>query len=46
MSLDPSAETDAGLRRRGVRRTALLLGVVAALFYVGFMAMMIYRGSR
>jgi hypothetical protein len=33
-------------RRRGVRRTALLLGFIAAVFYVGFMAMMIWRGSR
>ncbi|HEY4342001.1 MAG TPA: hypothetical protein VGM97_18810 [Steroidobacteraceae bacterium] len=33
-------------RRRSVRRTALLLGIVAAVFYVGFMAMMIWRGSR
>ena len=33
-------------RRRGVRRTALLLGFVAAVFYVGFIAMMIWRASR
>jgi hypothetical protein len=33
-------------RRRGVRRTAWLLGFIAAVFYVGFMAMMIWRGSR
>ena len=33
-------------RRRGVRRTALLLGFVAAMFYVGFIAMMIWRASR
>jgi hypothetical protein len=36
---------DAGRRRR-VRRTALLLGTIAAVFYVGFIVMMIWRGSR
>ena len=44
MALDVPNLTDQ--RRRGVRRTALLLGIVAAIFYVGFMAMMIWRGSR
>jgi hypothetical protein len=33
-------------RRRGVRRTALLLGLVAAAFYVGFIVMMIARASK
>ena len=33
-------------RRRAVRRTALVLGIIAAVFYVGFIAMMIWRGSR
>jgi hypothetical protein len=33
-------------RRRSVRRTALLLGFIAAVFYVGFMAMMVWRGTR
>ena len=33
-------------RRRGVRRTALLLGIVAAVFYVGFIIMMVWRASR
>lgn len=36
----------AGQRQRGVRRTALLLGIVAAVFYVGFIAMMIWRAKR
>ncbi len=35
-----------GKRRRGVRRTAVLLGIVAAVFYVGFIVMMIWRASR
>ena len=44
MALDMPTLTDR--RRRGVRRTALLLGIIASVFYVGFMAMMIWRGSR
>jgi hypothetical protein len=43
---DAPTAPDAGQRRRGVRRTAWLLGTVAAIFYVGFIAMMIWRGSR
>ena len=38
--------TDAGQRQRGVRRTAVLLGIVAAIFYVGFIVMMVWRASR
>ena len=41
-----STAPDAGQRQRGVRRTALLLGTVAAVFYVGFIAMMIWRATR
>jgi hypothetical protein len=37
---------DADRRQRGVRRTALLLGTIAAVFYVGFIAMMIWRATR
>ena len=44
MTLDLPTLTDQ--RRRGVRRTALLLGFIAAVFYVGFMAMMIWRGGN
>ena len=41
-----STAPDAGQRQRGVRRTALLLGSIAAAFYVGFIAMMIWRATR
>jgi hypothetical protein len=44
MALDAPSLTDQ--RRRGVRRTALVLGFIAAVFYVGFIAMMIWRASR
>jgi len=37
---------DAGQRQRGVRRTALALGIVAAAFYVGFIVMMVWRATR
>jgi len=46
MSANAPAMSDAGKRQRGVRRTALLLGIVAAVFYVGFIAMMIWRATR
>jgi len=36
---------DAGRRRR-VRRSAILFGLIAAAFYVGFIAMMLVRGSK
>jgi hypothetical protein len=37
---------DTGQRQRGVRRTAVLLGIVAAAFYVGFIVMMVWRAGR
>jgi hypothetical protein len=33
-------------RRKRIRRTALWLGLVALLFYAGFIAMSVIRGSR
>jgi hypothetical protein len=33
-------------RRRRVKRTAVLLGLVAAAFYFGFIALMIFRGQH
>ena len=44
--IDAPTAPDAGKRRRGVRRTALVLGAVAAFFYVGFIVMMIWRASK
>ena len=46
MTADAPTISDDGRRRRAVRRTALLLGSIAALFYVGFIAMMIWRATR
>jgi hypothetical protein len=33
-------------RRRGVRRTAIVCGLVAAFFYFGFIVMTLIKGSR
>jgi hypothetical protein len=33
-------------RKRGVRRTALVFGLVALFFYVGFIVLTLVRGSR
>ena len=46
MSASAPTVSDDGKRRRDVRRSALLLGIVAAVFYVGFMAMMIWRATK
>jgi hypothetical protein len=39
------APEEAGRRRR-VRRSALLFGLIAAAFYLGFIAMMLVRGAK
>jgi len=46
MSAEAHTVSQDGKRRRDVRRTALLLGTVAVVFYVGFIAMMIWRATR
>jgi hypothetical protein len=40
------AQDDGGRRRRRVRRSALLWALVALGFYLGFIVMMLVRGSR
>jgi len=42
----PAADPGEAGRRRRVRRTAILFGVIAAAFYVGFIVMMLARGMR
>jgi hypothetical protein len=39
-----AAEVSGQDRKRGVRRTALWLGLLAAMFYLGFIAMGVWRG--
>jgi hypothetical protein len=46
MSAGSVTVSDASQRQRGVRRTAVLLGIVAAVFYVGFIVMMIWRATK
>jgi hypothetical protein len=40
-----SDETETA-RRRKVRRTAILFGLIAAAFYFGFIVMSVYRATR
>jgi hypothetical protein len=37
---------ETGERRRRARRAAILLGLVAGSFYVGFIVLMYYRGTH
>jgi hypothetical protein len=41
-----AADLDEVMRRRRVRRSALLLALVVAAFYFGFIVMSLVRGSR
>jgi hypothetical protein len=46
MSAATPTMPDRSRRQRGVRRTAWLLGIVAAIFYFGFIVMMVWRATR
>ena len=46
MSMTLIQDVDAEKRKRGVRRTAIVFGLIALFFYVGFMVMMVVRGSK
>jgi len=46
MAVSAPTAPDAGKRRRDVRRTAVVLGIIAAAFYVGFIVMMVWRATR
>jgi hypothetical protein len=37
---------DAEKRKRGVRRTAIVFGLIALFFYVGFMVLIVVKGSK
>jgi hypothetical protein len=39
-------DIDAQKRKRGVRRTAILFGLIALFFYVGFMVLIVVKGSK
>lgn len=42
----PAPAADEAARRRRVRRSAILFGLIAAAFYFGFIAMSLVRGAR
>jgi Na+/melibiose symporter-like transporter len=46
MSIVLAQQDDIEKRKRGVRRTAILFGVIALFFYVGFIVLTIVRGSK
>jgi uncharacterized metal-binding protein len=46
MSAATPAVPDSSQRQRGVRRTTWLLGTIAAIFYFGFIVMMVWRATR
>jgi hypothetical protein len=43
---DTAPAAAAHARRRRVRRSAILFGLIAAAFYFGFIAMMLVRGWK
>ena len=43
---EPIVEVDETVRRRRIRRTALLLALIAIGFYAGFILMSVMRATR
>ena len=39
-------DDEAEKRKRGVRRTAIVFGLIALVFYVGFIVLTVYRGLK
>jgi hypothetical protein len=46
MSSALAQDDEAEKRRRGIRRTTLIVGLIALLFYVGFIVLTLLRASR
>jgi fucose permease len=46
MSTALAQDDDAEKRKRGVRRTAIVFGLIALFFYVGFMVLIVVRGLK
>jgi hypothetical protein len=46
MSTVLTQDYDAEKRKRGVRRTAIVFGLIALFFYVGFMVLIVVKGSK
>lgn len=45
-SVPPATGAGEAGRRRRVRRSAIVFALIAAAFYIGFIAMMVARGTR
>jgi hypothetical protein len=46
MSMTLIQDDEAQKRKRGVRRTAIVFGLIALFFYVGFMVLIVVKGSK
>ena len=46
MGIALTQDDEAEKRKRGVRRTALVFGLIALFFYIGFIVLTVVRGSR
>jgi hypothetical protein len=46
MSTTLVQDDEAEKRKRGVRRTAVVFGLIALFFYVGFIVLIVVRGSK
>ena len=46
MSTVLAQDYDAEKRKRGIRRTAIVFGLIALFFYIGFMVLIVVKGSK
>jgi hypothetical protein len=46
MSTTLTQDDEAQRRKRGIRRTAIVFGLIALFFYVGFMVLIVVKGSK
>jgi hypothetical protein len=46
MSTAFAQDDEAEKRKRGVRRTAIVFGLIALFFYIGFMVLIVVKGSK
>jgi Na+/melibiose symporter-like transporter len=46
MSIVLAQQDDIEKRKRGVRRTAIVFGLIALFFYVGFIVLTLVKGSK
>lgn len=46
MSNALAQDDEAAKRQRGVKRTAIMVGLIALFFYVGFIVLIVARGTK